>query len=66
MLKLRLAFNRNQLHLEIYQRFLEAQLLYYMIDITDSPTHNVSLSIFDNISVVCRSIWTFFTILPRT
>ncbi len=47
----------------IYDRkFLEAQLLNYKIDVTDSLPHNVTFSFVYNISVVCGS---FFTVLPR-
>ena len=39
--------------------FLEAQLLYNKIDVI--LTQNITFCFIDYISVVCGSIWTFFT-----
>ena len=53
-------------HCEIYERcFLEAQVLPNYIDVTDSLRHSlIGCLAISIIYVVCRSIWTFFTVLP--
>ena len=44
--------------------FLEGQLLCNYIDVTDSLHHSQTFSFFNDISVVCGLICTFFTGLP--
>ncbi len=44
----------------IYGVVLEAQLLY-VIDVILTLSHNVIFSFVDHISIVCCSIWTYYT-----
>ncbi len=43
--------------------FLEAQLLCYEIDVTDTLTHG-RLAFFGLIFFVCGLIWMFYMVLP--